>query len=997
LPKLTRFSNVPRSFAALFFAALIFFSSAPRTIAVAYAATDEYIFADPVSNIYTGRPEASLMIQNLNFADVPAGFWAKDAITRAGALNLVKGDSGYFNPGLAVTNEEAIAFALRALGQENAAQAMGAALLGQLPANSALVTVWSLGYLNLAQNIGLITPADFADAMVPDQTALDPTINFIRGGAAARERVADWLYRALSSANPAVFPARVQQGIYTANDWQNISPQYADAVETLIQNNVLPVYPNGNFDPKGTISRAEMAQTLANLDGIYYNFAGILKKTGTVGGVGGDYALTTGSGALSRDIYVRTERGGVDILRYGLASSTSPQSGSLDAVVFRGGEVAGLESLMEGDRIEYLVSPANGIVLYVQVTQEGLSAARVRASLQSVDFISGTITVSADGDTFSFPMAGGLFGVANGVQFVRFGSQKLDIASLPYGSGVELRLKNNIVDYIAYVGEPMTAPETRGIVTENDPSLGFLTVIDPEGRQVTKAYYESGLKVRKKEYYDMSGEASYIGRVFPDYEYDPLEADISAIEPGDIVFFTTDPDDPHTITYISAAANCSARYGKILEFSADAGLSRMLVEFENKQTSWYDMTANTRVSKNGAPIGPSDVRPGDWASILINQALIGPGYVMESVKEMTVEGGGHNITEIIKGQFAGIDAVQNRLIIKNAQTLTKAGWGGNTQIKTFDISGGAEYYSGGTRVSADYAANSLKHADMDVYIALEDNYAGARVKKVTFRSGRDELLNPDTVLDADGNGNFRMLSNAGPISADDGSIIVRDGRLITGRGVMPADYATVCLNGQNTAAVALISSYPDAEGVYLARGRVLSADGGKSFKVQSMSSLYGNTWQYTPIQREFAIDGGTVFMNASGPAQMESFTDFTGEPAIDKVYNVVVDGSRASRVVDSPFANKPIRGVVYQASDNILNLKNVTCYDDKTGKWLPISGKNPTASVSIPANAIVVKNNSIVGIGKIEPGDQLKIMTDALPEQPAAGMSVTGYIVLTEK
>ena len=165
----------------------------------AFAKTDDFIFTDPISNIYTGRAEAEDMIANLNFNDVPHNFWAQDAIVRGGALNLIKGYHNNFNPGASVTNEEVIAFLLRAMNMEALSQDAALRLQNVVPADTPTLALWSLGYLNQALDIGLITQNQFNEALEPDQTLLDPNIHFIRGAPVTREQVADWILRASRS------------------------------------------------------------------------------------------------------------------------------------------------------------------------------------------------------------------------------------------------------------------------------------------------------------------------------------------------------------------------------------------------------------------------------------------------------------------------------------------------------------------------------------------------------------------------------------------------------------------------------------------------------------------------------------------------------------------------------------------------------------------------------------------------------------------------------
>ncbi|MDR1664005.1 MAG: S-layer homology domain-containing protein, partial [Clostridiales bacterium] len=294
----------------------------------ASAKTDGYIFSDPVTFRYFGRPEATKLIANLSFGDLPADPFERDAIVRSGVLNMIKAYERNYNPGETVTKEGAIAFALRAVGMEDAAQATGVAQLATLPADSPLRSVWSIGYLTLAQTMGLITAADYASAIA--QTPVAPAEGqalFVRSDPATREEMADWLVKALEFAQPAIFATTAtQQAIYNYNDWESIAPERVNSVEKLLRENIMPGS-GGLFDPKGGVTKLETAKILRNMDNIHYNLVGLEKVTGTVAGIQDGNAFTTAAGQGVREIYVRDRDGLVTVLQYTVNVTSSPQDG----------------------------------------------------------------------------------------------------------------------------------------------------------------------------------------------------------------------------------------------------------------------------------------------------------------------------------------------------------------------------------------------------------------------------------------------------------------------------------------------------------------------------------------------------------------------------------------------------------------------------------------------------------------------------------------------
>jgi hypothetical protein len=329
--------------------------------------------------------------------------------------------------------------------------------------------------------------------------------------------------------------------------------------------------------------------------------------------------------------------------------------------------------------------------------------------------------------------------------------------------------------------------------------------------------------------------------------------------------------------------------------------------------------------------------------------------------------------------------------------LTKTGWGNYQTLQQFSINNkDIEYYYQGERISLDYAQRYLKRSDGEVYIALENSASGERVKKITFRNGRDELLDPETVLASDGNGSFTTISKSN-IATDSGTIVRRHGRLVDGNGILASDYVKASLNGGLTAAVVDITDAPDTSGIMIARARVLSVDEGKSFKAQSMSVLSGNSWVYTPVQREFTIDYNTLFFNSDGIVSSDNFIDYTSESVKDKAFNVVYDGSKALRITEAPYAREMVTGTIYNISGDTVSIKDAKYYDRATGKWNTVSNVNSILEININGNnAIIGKNNSLISVSNLEKGDLLKVMTDELPAKVIPESNINGYIVLVE-
>ena len=279
----------------------------------------------------------------------------------------------------------------------------------------------------------------------------------------------------------------------------------------------------------------------------------------------------------------------------------------------------------------------------------------------------------------------------------------------------------------------------------------------------------------------------------------------------------------------------------------------------------------------------------------------------------------------------------------------------------------------------------------------------------TYAHSRLEELPPDTVVGVDGLGGFYILSVEGRITTGPGTIVTRDGRRVSGRDIQIWDHVTVTLAGENRAAIVMINQTPNFSGVQIVRARIQSVDAGRNFRVHSLALFDGLNWHFTPIDRLFTIDHNTMFMIDGRIMNLNQFLSFTPEAGIDgalnvfdRVFNVVIDGSRAAWVTDAPYATHAVRGTIYHIAGNTIYLNNFHVRrPDRPdlGTWVPVSIANPVGSVSVGQNSIIVDRDQVIGIQDLQVGQQVRVMTTSvsIPDTPTAGMSVNGYIVLVER
>lgn len=965
-------------------------------------ATDSGILADEVSNVYTGREVGSNIISNLQFSDVGPSHWAKEAITRLGALDIVKGATGgRFLPGGSATKEEAITLMMRTIGLEEEAVLASQRIEAQNPSNTGLMSIWAKGYLQIARNQGLITNEEYNEAITIPLEGEEFTPTFVRQSPVSREQAAKWIVQAINSIQPELLaPNYTHQAIFNYMDWRTMGNEYTPYIEAVIRKQIM-VGSNDRFNPKGNLSRAELAQVMKNLDEILYESMNIEQKGGIIGDVSDSNSLNPLSGNTIRSFLVRNDAGEVDQLHFEYKKTSNDLISTLDAPVNRYGSVQGMLSLIEGDQIEYLIDRETNEVLYIY--NEGIKKdAKATGILKPLSGLSeGLITIEVkEGITFTYPMRSSLYHVEN--QTLRIGEVTYKVEQAPVGSQITLTLQNDIVTAIAYKGTEVIYSEISGIVKENNPDFSYITIIDWDGKEKTLNYEKSKLVVEKQNYYDMTSEIGYIDEIFPEYNFDTRDSSIKDIEIGDIVHMRMDPNNSGYISLLSAKTNYIVRYGNIqqVQYKGAEG-SNIVVQFEDSSIGNYDVSSNIPILKGNKNVGLGALLPGDIVRLLINQGVIEPGNVVETVKEMIIDVYGNNVANIYKGELGNSDKTQGTVNLYNTYQLSQLGWTDHSSAKALDISNSnIQYFDEAKPISLDYAQKYLSSDDVQAYVVTTEYYGKEKVEKITFRRGRDSVISPTNITYSNGQDQMNLLSEAGSIKLDEGTIVIKNGKLVQAGNVIAPDYAQVIVAGQGKAAIINIKAEPNNDALTIMRGRIKSIEDGNSFKVASHASLLDMAYIYSPIPREFIIDHNTRIIGEEGPVSLSEFIDYSEFSKVDEVYTIIAEGTKAKYLVQNEYATQGVKGQIYQVNGSEVMIKDVMVYNSNTKKWTSLSLTNNYGQINLLENSVIIKENKVVLMDELEDGDKLRVMTTdnlSLKLLLQSDRAIDGVILFVEK
>ncbi|HEX2926571.1 MAG TPA: S-layer homology domain-containing protein [Ruminiclostridium sp.] len=528
---------------------------------------------------------------------------------------------------------------------------------------------------------------------------------------------------------------------------------------------------------------------------------------------------------------------------------------------------------------------------------------------------------------------------------------------------------DKIVRYIRVLSKNEVVPkETEtglyaGIVEENNPQLGYITLYTDDGTGTTPLSLST---LKTYNYADPNDIQVYKNHV---------EAGLDDIEAGDTVFVRVDSDN--AVTSVSSVNNYTVRYGNVVKKK----LSSILVNIGKSQQSFN--TDGADVIKNGRLVKLSQLEDGDNVKLLINEA---PN--LTALKEIIIEDGDKLVSNVYKGTFDNYDPISNTIYMNDPWTLRNGQWVKETDgSKVIDLGKDfTAYFDGRERVLKDLSL--LK--DNTVYIASEKDYGDGELGVVaSFVDQTEKEVPYDDKVYTAGAGKFVLEKNLVNVLYNPGTIVVKDGRLVQGTSVSPDDYAYVVANRDNTssnltAGVVSIEQRPGTEAVQLYRGRISKIDDYKTVTLESYSKLDGTSWNYANTPMTFNLSSNTRITDTDGITGQGDFTTAnTANTFKGRTVYILGDGTNAVEISTAPFGSFNISGVVGTTTGGAIGvggagnqqaqkvpLNNCRYYDTSAHIWVNMGDSN----FNVLVNTLILKNNKRISFSDLRKGDAVRVL-----------------------
>jgi len=989
-----------------------------RTISLLLIANISGIFSWAVNEkevpeaIYYGIDNASVIINNIDYIDVKnSDTWAKEAIYETGALGIMKG-YGNRNFGLnqPLTKEQAIAAAYRVAGREGEAQKAAEELdneraLADKKKNA--ISMWADGYLQLAADEGLISEQDLEDAFNTDPTKLIPGTSFYRANYAQRQEFGDWLAKTMK-----MEPVYGQDKIFNSfADWSATDPIKIPYLEAVVKNNIMNGTGNGRFDPTGRLTREQVAQIIKNGEKLILPILKLEKKLGTIEQIIKSTDSSFGERITTHTFNIRNINGKLhkldaQFLTDAVDTNKNEQIGTplpgteMDFIVYKYGKIGKSDLLKTGDRVEYIVGEDKS-VKFMNVVSSVNDTKYMVAQVNSIDPQNLTINitrlmdleypdVSKDG---KMAIANGSSGFVNSTyrysNSVKIYNEGIpaDIETVKPDSVYIMTLRNDMVIGIKSVNLTLDGDLmiVKGIVEENNPQLGYITLYGENG-EIANSSGTSALRT-----------FSYVNPNTLNVYKNNKKVDIDDIEAGDSVFMKL--DENMNVYDISGVDNYIPRYAKIITKKTDT----ILVEYDNGVQQVLPLDSTVPVFINYSLSGIDKLKDGDRIKLILNQT-----NKEVNVKGITVNDSQKIIKNIYKGNLMQLNETTKDLVLQNLERLDKGQWERSHNIGISKINLGDYYkiYLGDKAVDIDTVNKMLRN--QEAYIAAEGDYGGGeRAVQVSFRDKNSlETLTDDIILRSEAAGQFELNKSSSSMNYGPSTIIVKDGRLVTGNSISADDAAYIVANRDNDtgdyfAGVVQLNERTDPNALNVYRGRIKAVADNKDFELESFSQLKGQSWEYVNTPKTFKITYDTKILDDGGLVPQREFTGYGPDTYIGRSVYVVSDSVNALIVSTAPYGPDGAfaRGNVVELTGGSMGsdgkyiteptgvvMKNSKVYDRANHVWTD----SKDITLNLLKNTVIIKEGKEINPSQIEVNDNLKVYKKGKTE------TGDGYIVFVE-
>ncbi|MGE8036425.1 hypothetical protein [Lysinibacillus sp. NPDC093692] len=404
------------------------------------------------------------------------------------------------------------------------------------------------------------------------------------------------------------------------------------------------------------------------------------------------------------------------------------------------------------------------------------------------------------------------------------------------------------------------------------------------------------------------------------------------------------------------------------------GLFIMLKSDFGKETTYY-INKDTSYQKNSSAADISALYVGDRVKLsLKNQNA-------SIVTKIEISDTGTLVENLYKGEIQTVNANANKLTVKNQHAFINWQFGSDTTkaLSTMNFSSKVPVYVGNTKINKDQLKNYI---GSEAYYATVKQFGKEVIEKIVVLKNNERTYY-EPMLSVDSKYQLFKLKSAGTIYFHDGTILIRNGRLIEPTGLLAYGTAFVISDGaarDHYAQVVQITSdsfmSPNLAGHELYYGRLSQADG-YLIEIDDAMKIESNVFKKKTDRTVLSVSNSTKAIVDDGNKTYSVVPDielhlYEGQYG----YFYVKDGHvQALHILNKakPVAPLMLTGKLQSVKSKfpaVINVKSVSQWQN--GRWYE-AGEMIDMNID---QATIIKAGKVIQASDLKPSDRLVVLSD---------------------
>ncbi|SHH23271.1 hypothetical protein [Tepidibacter thalassicus] len=342
------------------------------------------------------------------------------------------------------------------------------------------------------------------------------------------------------------------------------------------------------------------------------------------------------------------------------------------------------------------------------------------------------------------------------------------------------------------------------------------------------------------------------------------------------------------------------------------------------------------------------------------------------------------IKNLYKGKIGGFDNIEDSITLENVQYFKNGKWEKFKDIMSIPYNNEVPIYIGGQKV---LYKNLKYYKGKTAYMVIKDFFGSDKIEKLVIKNQYESVFS-DKIEDINFYSEKFELKNKRNVSFNDGTIIIKSGRIVDKYSLNSKSDAYIVADGRNGSLMAdLIYVYnEDINNSNIGQNYIYSGKLDEidlySVKIEDFYVLNKNEWESFDKKKDLYYDEDTYIYDLDNDKKLTT-EEFASLSLKNNYYGYFyTDGDRISAVyvqrkMDSLLKQRVTNGIVESIYEDskigwTLKLQDAKDWSRRKEKWIP---KNTTINISIN-KAIFVKNGKAINLEDIKTGDRLYMIRD---------------------